>query len=141
MYANDLHFEIITDQIWRVPRKNLFVKCLNIFKHYYDHPKPSVPVRIGIKIINNTDKPLRFNFSKFLIPELTNSSNQVPVEGFCIRLEGGSAKEFPLLGTGETTSFMLDSVIFWDWSDKFGLHVIANDGFFWFFATTQIWFV
>lgn len=53
------------------------------------------------------------------------------LDGFSFRPEGSLAKDLPLVNPGEEQTFLVDSVIFWNWRDEFGIHIIGNNGFYW----------
>lgn len=139
--VNGVQFETVTDQVWHVPRKSLRQKLLGIFKPYYEHRVPSISIQLGIRITNNTHKPLRFNFYSFFfsVPELIGRDGQVPLGGYSMRPEGISNSDLPLIGTGETTSFLLNAVIFWHWGNQFGLSIASNDrSSFWFLQPLEL---
>lgn len=140
--VNGVQIETVTERVWHLPRKSLRLKFLNVFKGYYEiykHPAPSIPVQLGIRITNNTQKPLRFNLQHLLIPEIIGTDGQVPPGGYCIRAGGTSETDLPLIGIGETAIFWLDAVIFWHWGNQFGLRIAAYEpSCFWFLQPLKL---
>ena len=61
-----------------MPKKDIIQKLSDIGKHLSTPPlhlSPGYPVEIGIKITNNSDRPLYLSFNLALFPEIIRAVN------------------------------------------------------------------
>ncbi|MDY7002660.1 MAG: hypothetical protein SWX82_01445 [Cyanobacteriota bacterium] len=76
--VNGVRFEtIVPKRILTLPKKDLIKKLSDIRKHLSTrplHPSPGYPVEIGIRITNNSDRPLYFSFYFALFPEIIRTT-------------------------------------------------------------------
>ena len=98
-----------------------------------NRPDAKTPVKLGLRITNQTQKPVRFTRYDTLFPELLGA------DGRALQLEGArnwsfppTVSDCPLLQPGESATFFLDAKLFWQ-NNK--LQLGGSDGFggFWYF--------
>ena len=72
--VDGIRFEtLVLKRVLTLPKKDLIKKLSYIGKHLSTpplHPSPGYPVEIGIRITNNSDRPLYLNFHLALFPEI-----------------------------------------------------------------------
>lgn len=103
-------FQTVVEQIWVIP-----------------DAAAATPIRLALKVTNNTKAALRFSRFDTLHVRLTK------VGGAALMPSGGrdatrkaTAADFPLVKPGESVQLPIDAKLFWD-GDK--LHVGGGDGF------------
>jgi len=66
--VDGIRFEtVVPKRVLTLPKKNLIQKLSDLGKHLLKpplHPSPGYPVEIGIRITNNSDRPLYFSFCR-----------------------------------------------------------------------------
>lgn len=91
-------------------------------------PGANTPVKLGLLITNQTQRPIRFTRYDSIFPMLLGSDGQA------LQLEGGrnwssppTVSDCPLLQPGESVTFFVDGKLFWqddllrlEWPDGFG---------------------
>lgn len=86
--VNGVRFEtIVPKRVLTLPKKDLIQKFSVLGKHLSTSPlhlSPGYPVEIGIRITNNSGRPLYFSFNLTLFPELIRAET-----GEFVELSGG----------------------------------------------------
>ncbi|NES76766.1 MULTISPECIES: hypothetical protein [Okeania] len=108
-----------------LPKKDLIQKLSDIGKHLSTrplHPSPGYPVEIGIRITNNSDRPLYFSFSFGLFPEIIRAKDgaSVPFDIGWLTSAAPLKSDFILAIPGESISFFLDAKICWLCGKNYG---------------------
>lgn len=144
--VNGVRFEtIVPKRVLTLPKKDLIQKLSELGKYLSTpplHPSPGYPVSIGIRITNNSDRPLYFSFNLALFPELIRAETGEVVElsGGWISLAGALESDLPLTMPGESTSFVLDAKICWLCGINYGLSTIISGGQFVFQPLDLGWY-
>ena len=77
--VNDIRFEtLVPKRVLTLSKRNLIQKLSDLGKHLLKPslpPSPVYPVEIGIRITNNSDRPLYFSFYMALFPEIIKVEN------------------------------------------------------------------
>ncbi|NEP79662.1 MAG: hypothetical protein F6K39_16725 [Okeania sp. SIO3B3] len=134
--VNGVHFEtIVPKRVLTLPKKDILQKLSYIGKHLLTpplHPSPGYPMEIGIRITNNSDRPLYFSFYLALIPEIIKVENRenIPFEGGWLHPEQPLESDFSITMPGESTSFFLDAKICWLCGNNYGISMGFNGGAF-----------
>ncbi|NES02700.1 MAG: hypothetical protein F6K22_07480 [Okeania sp. SIO2F4] len=89
-------------------------------------------MEIGIRITNNSDRPLYFSFYLALFPEIIKVENgkNIPFEGGWLHPEQPLESDFSITMPGESTSFFLDTKICWLCGNNYGISMGFNGGAF-----------
>ncbi len=127
--VDGIRFEtIVPEQMLNIPKKNLMLKLLHFLKMLLlPEPYPlRASVQLGIRITNNTYKPVRFNFFLALIPELMRANGQIPFEGGWIRPAPPLESYFPSINPGESITFFPAAEFFSIWGNQFGLSIATG---------------
>ena len=117
--VDGIRFEtIVPKQVLTLPKKDLIKKLSDIGKHLSKpplHSSPGDPVSIGIRITNNSDRPLYLSFYLALFPEIIRAKDgaSVPFDIGWFSLVSPLKSDFILAIPGESISFFLDAKICW----------------------------
>ncbi|GGA25966.1 hypothetical protein [Okeania sp. KiyG1] len=124
--VNGVRFEIIVPKrVLTLPKKDILQKLSDIGKHLSKpplHPSPGYPVEIGIRITNNSDRPLYFSFYFALFPEIIRAKDgvSVPFDIGWFSPVSPLKSDFILAIPGESISFFLDANICWLCGKNYG---------------------
>ncbi|MDJ1172548.1 hypothetical protein [Roseofilum capinflatum] len=144
--VDGIRFEtLVPKRVLTLPKKNLIQKLSDLGKHLLKpplHPSPGYPVEIGIRITNNSDRPLYFTFNFVLFPELIKAETGeiVEVSGGWISLSGVKEPDLALTMPGESTSFFIDAKICWICGKNYGLSMVISGGEFVFEPLDLGWY-
>jgi len=124
--VDGIRFEtLVPKRVLTLPKKNLIQKLSDLGKHLLKPPlppSPGYPVEIGIRITNNSDRPLYFSFYCALFPEIIKAKDgtSVPFDIGWFRPVEPLKSDFLLALPGKSTSFFLDIQICWLWGKNYG---------------------
>lgn len=127
--VDGIRFEtLVPKRVLVLPKRDLIEKMSYIKRHLFTssgHPSPGYPVQIGIRITNNSDRPLNFKFHLELFPEFFKEKNGEPIEfeGGWFHLDMPLESHFRLTMPGESTSFFLDAKICWLCGKNYGISI------------------
>ncbi|GGA25960.1 hypothetical protein [Okeania sp. KiyG1] len=144
--VNGVRFEtIVPKRVLTLPKKDILQKLSYIGKHLLTpplHPSPGYPVEIGIRITNNSDRPLYFIFNFVLFPELIRAETGeiVEISGGWISLAGVKEADLALTMPGESTGFFLDTKICWLCGNNYGISMVISGGQFVFEPLDLGWY-
>jgi len=144
--VGDIRFEtLVPKRVLTLPKKDLIKKLSDIGKSLSTpplHPSPGYPVEIGIRITNNSDRPLYFTFHFVLFPEIIRAETGeiVEVSGGWISLAGLQEPDLALTMPGESISFFFDAKICWLCGKNYGLSTVISGGQFVFKPINLGWY-
>ncbi|MDJ1172550.1 hypothetical protein [Roseofilum capinflatum] len=124
--VDGIRFEtLVPKRVLTLPKKNLIQKLSDLGKHLLKpplHPSPGYPVEIGIRITNNSDRPLYFSFYFALFPEIIKAKDgtRVPFNIGWFRPVEPLKSDFLLALPGESINFFLDIKICWLCGKNYG---------------------
>lgn len=127
---NGCSFETLVPKIITLPKKNIIEKIKYFIRRLspilpFHSPSPGVSVQFGIGIKNHTSKPLHFQFTGFLLPEIFRENQLILWRGFSLRPEAG-LWDLRLINPGERTVFFRDLNLFWLRGNQYGLSLLVN---------------
>jgi RNA polymerase sigma-70 factor (ECF subfamily) len=91
---------LLPDQTWSIPE---------------DKPGLKTPTKLGLRLTNKTDKPLRFARFATPLPEIAGLDGKPlkPTAGVWKRTPLITEADFPLVLPGESVTFSIDAALFW----------------------------